>query len=171
MSAEAIPAPLPNIEKQHFRRICGRFASGITIATVLDVTGRSHGMTANSFTSVSLVPPLILFCVDHRSKLLECFRQSNYFGINILHQRQRQLSERFAGTGYDRFEGMEWYPGQTGVPLFPHSLATMECKQADIVQAGDHDIVIGEVVHATCGDGEPLIYFGSQYRDLQVNGA
>ena len=167
MSVEAAPPPLSKIEKQHFRRVCGTFATGITIATVLDPEGRSHGMTANSFTSVSLAPPLLLVCVDHRSKLLECFRQNTHFGINVLDQSQRHLSERFAGSGYDRFEGVEWYPGQTGVPLLPDALATIECKRVHLVTVGDHDIVIGEVVHASCREGEPLVYFGSKYRQLQ----
>jgi|SRR5579863_4698741 len=170
MSVETAAPQLSRIEKQHFRRVCGKFASGITIATVLDLEGKSHGMTANSFTSVSLVPPLLLICVDHRSKLLECFRRNDYYGINILDQSQRHLSDRFAGSGYDRFEGVEWYPGRTGVPLLPNALATIECKRVEMVMAGDHDIVIGEVFHATCRDGEPLVYFGSQYRQLETNG-
>jgi flavin reductase (DIM6/NTAB) family NADH-FMN oxidoreductase RutF len=167
MSVEAVSPPLLKIDKQQFRKVCSTFATGITVATVLDPAGKSHGMTANSFTSVSLVPPLLLVCVDHRSKLLECFRQNGHFGINILHQSQRQLSDRFAGSGYDRFEGVDWYPGQTGVPLLPDALATIECKRVQLVTAGDHDIVIGEVVHATCREGEPLLYFGSKYRQLQ----
>ncbi|HUJ22195.1 MAG TPA: flavin reductase family protein [Bryobacteraceae bacterium] len=167
MAAETAPAQLSKIEKQHFRRVCSKFASGITVATVLDSAGKSHGLTANSFTSVSLTPPLLLICVDHRSALLEHFRQNDHFGINILHQNQRHLSERFAGSGYDRFEGVNWYAGETGVPLLPDVLATIECRRVNLVTAGDHDIIIGEVVHANCCDGEPLLYFGSQYRQLQ----
>lgn len=167
MSLGTVPPPSSNVEKQHFRRICAKFATGITVATVLDSAGCPHGMTANSFTSVSLVPPLLLVCVDHRSKLLECFRHNLHFGINVLDQSQRHHSERFAGSGYDRFEGVEWYAGRTGVPLLPNALATIECKRVKMVTAGDHDIVIGEVVHAICRDGEPLVYFGSQYRQLQ----
>src|SRR5712692_3461829 len=132
MSVETPNAQLSSIDKQHFCRVCGKFASGITISTVLDAAGRAQGMTANSFTSVSLVPPLLLICVDHRSKLLECFRERNHFGINVLHQSQRYLSERFAGRGYDRFEGVDWYPGQTGAPLLPNALATIECRRVEM---------------------------------------
>ena len=169
MSSNASPTtPIegPILEKQLFRRVCGRFASGITITTVLDATGAVHGLTANSFTSVSLAPPLVLVCVDHRTKVLEHFRHNSHFGINILSEHQRPLSDRFAGSGYDRFEGVEWYPGQTGVPLLPGVLAALECSRVKMVPAGDHDILIGQVVHAQCHDGEPLIYFGSQYRHL-----
>jgi flavin reductase (DIM6/NTAB) family NADH-FMN oxidoreductase RutF len=165
MSSQPLPA-LSKIEKQHFRRICGKFASGITIATVLDQAGACHGMTANSFTSVSLAPPLVLICVDHRARIREYFRSSEHFGINILGAGQQHLSDRFAGSGYDRFEGVDWNPGQTGVPLLPDALATIECARVNLVTAGDHDIVIGEVLHANCQDGEPLVFYGSQYRCL-----
>jgi flavin reductase (DIM6/NTAB) family NADH-FMN oxidoreductase RutF len=164
MSSHA--STLSKIEKQHFRRVCGKFASGITIATVVDPAGASHGMTANSFTSVSLTPPLVLICVDHRAKMLEYFRTSEYFGINILHADQRHLSEKFAGSGYDRFQGVEWSPGQTGVPLLAGVLASLECLRTGVFTAGDHDILLGEVTHANYQDGNPLVYFSSQYRQL-----
>src|SRR5580700_7149075 len=116
MATESPQPALSKIEKQQFRRICGKFASGITIATVLDADGACHGMTANSFTSVSLVPPLVLICVDHRARIREHFRIGAHFAINILGADQKALSDRFAGSGYDRFEGINWYAGHTGVP-------------------------------------------------------
>jgi flavin reductase (DIM6/NTAB) family NADH-FMN oxidoreductase RutF len=158
--------PLSRIEKQQFRRICGKFASGITVVTVQDASGAAHGMTANSFTSVSLVPPLVLVCVDRNAIILEHFHISAHFGINILSASQRQLSDQFAGRGYDRFEGVAWYAGQTGVPLLPDVLATLECSRWKVVTAGDHDLVIGEVLHANCQDGDPLVFYSSQYRSL-----
>jgi len=158
--------PLSRIEKQQFRRICGKFASGITVVTVRDASGVLHGMTANSFTSVSLVQPLVLVCVDQNSMVLEHFRNSPNFGINILSAGQRALSERFAGKGYDRFQGVAWFEGQTGVPLLPDVLATLECSRWDVVTAGDHDIIIGEVLHANGRDGDPLVFYGSEYRRL-----
>jgi flavin reductase (DIM6/NTAB) family NADH-FMN oxidoreductase RutF len=160
------PPAMSKMEKQQFRRICGKFASGITVATVRDAAGAAHGMTANSFTSVSLAPPLVLVCVDHRTRVLEHFRASEYFGINILGAGQRHLSDKFAGRGYDRFEGVEWYAGQTGAPLLPEVLATIECARVNVVTAGDHDIVIGEVLHADCLDGDPLVFYCSEYRSL-----
>jgi len=165
MPSEPMPA-MSRIEKQEFRRLCGKFASGITVATVLDAAGAPHGMTANSFTSVSLTPPLVLVCVDHRARILEHFRIGEYFGVNILSAGQRHFSDKFAGSGYDRFEGVDWYAGQTGVPLLPDVLATIECARMKVVTAGDHDIVIGEVLHANCQDGDPLVFYGSQYRCL-----
>jgi flavin reductase (DIM6/NTAB) family NADH-FMN oxidoreductase RutF len=165
MSSQATPG-LSKIDKQHFRRICGKFASGITVATVLDPNGACHGMTANSFTSVSLTPPLVLVCVDHRARILAHFRASDHFGVNILGAGQRHLSDKFAGSGYDRFEGVEWFAGKTGVPLLPEVLATLECARVNVVTAGDHDILIGEVLHADCCDGDPLVFYSSQYHSL-----
>ena len=157
---------MSQIDKREFRHILGKFSSGITIATVLDADGACHGMTANSFTSVSLTPPLVLICVDHRARIREHFRIGAHFGINILSASQKSLSDRFAGSGYDRFEGIAWHAGETGVPLLPDVLATLECARVDVVTAGDHDIVIGEVLHAGCREGEPLVFYGGQYRIL-----
>ena len=158
--------PMSSIDNQQFRRICGKFASGITVTTVRDAAGVPHGMTASSFTSVSLTPPLVLVCVDHRASILEHFRIGQHFGINILNAGQRHLSEKFAGKGFDRFAGVAWRPGHTGVPLLEDVLATIECARVNIVTAGDHDIMIGEVLHADCHEGDPLVFYGSQYRSL-----
>jgi flavin reductase (DIM6/NTAB) family NADH-FMN oxidoreductase RutF len=158
---------LPSLEPRLFRRVCSRFASGVTIISVIDSAGVPHGMTASSFTSVSLDPPLILVCVRSGSKFLEACNSSDHFAVSILDETQRSLSERFAGAGYDRFDGVTWNPGATGVPLFPGVLATMECARFRTISAGDHDILIGKVLHAKWKEGEPLIHFGSQYRALE----
>lgn len=157
----------PTLEPRQFRRVCSRFASGVTILTVVDADGVPHGMTASSFTSVSLNPPLILICVGSGARFLEVFRSAEHFGVNILDETQRRLSERFAGSGYDRFEGVDWTPGATGVPLFPGVLATLECAPFRSLTAGDHEILIGNVLHANWKEGEPLVHFGSQYRALE----
>ena len=157
---------MSKIQRQQFRRIFGKFASGITVLTVRDVRGHSHGMTANSFTSVSMTPPLVLICVDHRARILEHLRTGQNFGINILSASQKHLSEKFAGSSRDRFAGVDWYPGRTGVPLLADVLATIECAREQVVTAGDHDVVIGKVLFADCHDGEPLVFYSSQYRAL-----
>jgi flavin reductase (DIM6/NTAB) family NADH-FMN oxidoreductase RutF len=135
---------------------------------VKDSSGVLHGMTASSFTSVSLRPPLILVCVGSGTRILEAFESSDHFCVNILCESQRSLSERFAGTGYDRFEGIDWHSGLTGSPLLPGVLATVECARFRTFNAGDHDILIGEVLHADCRDGEPLVHYASQYRGLEA---
>jgi len=154
------------VTSEEFRRACGRFATGVTIASVLDPQGVPHGLTVSSFTSVSLSPPLILICLGHEVTIIEIFRASRYFGINVLAKEQRGLSERFARKGEDRFNGLEWQRGETGVPLLTGTLASIECAIEQRFTAGDHDILIGEMVSARVADGEPLIHFASQYRTL-----
>jgi flavin reductase (DIM6/NTAB) family NADH-FMN oxidoreductase RutF len=157
-------APVTGAE---FRRACGRFATGVSIATVVDHSGVPHGLTVNSFSSVSLEPPLILICIGHAVSFRRHFLDAAYFGINVLADTQQELSERFARRGEDRFGGIDWHPGVTGVPLIPGMLAHIECAQYQRVPMGDHDIFVGEMVHACVYEGEPLIYFASTYRKLE----
>jgi flavin reductase (DIM6/NTAB) family NADH-FMN oxidoreductase RutF len=166
MSSEGFrePAELPT--SGEFKQACGRFATGITIASVIDAQGTPHGLTVNSFTSVSLDPPLISICLGHAVSLIEIFRAASYFGINVLEESQRALSERFARRGQDRFEGIEWQTGANGVPLIAGVLAAMECRVVERIQAGDHDIFVAQMVTARVAEGKPLVYFASAYRQL-----
>ena len=157
--------PLPLIEQQLFRRVCGKFATGITILTVCDADGAPHGMTANSFTSVSLDPPMILVCIDRKARIFNQFVDGARFAVNVLHEGQKELSTCFARKE-DRFEGIEWSPGETGAPILPDVLATLECSVAQIVEAGDHIVVVGNVSHATWREGRPLLFFNSSYQAL-----
>src|SRR5436305_10419495 len=106
---------IPAIEQQLFRRVCSKFATGITVLTVCDENG-PQGMTANSFTSVSLDPPMILVCIDLKASILNRFVAGTRFAVNVLHQDQKDLSATFARNGCDRFQGIEWRPGETGAP-------------------------------------------------------
>jgi flavin reductase (DIM6/NTAB) family NADH-FMN oxidoreductase RutF len=153
--------------ERQFRLACGRYSTGIVIATVLDSEGEPHGITINSFTSVSLAPPLILLCLDHKTRVLEHFQPGKHFGINVLNEFQREISDHFASHKRERFNGVEWKPGGTGVPMLPHGLAFLECRVRNSVPAGDHDIVIGEVLEARVEEGKPLIYFAGSYRKLE----
>jgi flavin reductase (DIM6/NTAB) family NADH-FMN oxidoreductase RutF len=166
MSSEKLPKPLAAVASEEFRRACGRFATGVTIASVVDGLGVPHGLTVSSFSSVSLDPPLILICLGHEVTSVEAFRHAKYFGINVLGEDQRALSERFARKGHDRFGGLDWHAGETGVPLLAGVLAHMECAVTQRVTAGDHDIFIGEMLSARVHKGEPLIHFSSRYRKL-----
>ena len=160
-------ASLRRVDSTLYRRACARFATGITVVTVVDSGGHPHGLTVNSFTSVSLAPPLILICLDHRARVTQFFHPGKHFGINVLNEAQREISDYFASTKRDRFNGVEWKPGGTGVPLLPHGLAFFECAVRNKVPAGDHEIVIGEVVEARAEEGRPLIYYASGYRKLE----
>jgi flavin reductase (DIM6/NTAB) family NADH-FMN oxidoreductase RutF len=166
MSSERYPGRGAPVTSEEFRRACGRFATGVTIASVLDAKGAPHGLTVSSFTSVSLHPPLILICLGHEVAAIHHFRAATHFGINILGEDQRALSDRFARKGHDRFTGVAWQPGVTGVPLLPDVLAAIECSVHRILPMGDHDILVGEMVRAHVHDGSPLLYFSSGYRKL-----
>ena len=150
-----------------FRRACSRFATGIAVTTTIGPGGEPHGLTVNSFTSVSLDPPTVLVCVDHRCNILQHFRANPYFGVNVLAADQQELSVRFAERVGDRFDGIGWRRGESsGVPLLDGSLAAFECKVSRIVESGDHAVFFGEVVAAEAGVGNPLLYFGGRYERL-----
>jgi flavin reductase (DIM6/NTAB) family NADH-FMN oxidoreductase RutF len=169
MSSEELWERGVGVANEEFRRACGRFATGVTIASVVDAQGTPHGLTVSSFTSVSLDPPLILICLGHRVSVMDAFRASAHFGINVLAENQRDLAERFARQGQDRFDGLKWRRGKTGVPLLPGVLAAIECAVRQRFTAGDHDILVGEMVRARVADGAPLIHFASHYRRLALD--
>ena len=166
MSSERHAGHEKPVTGDEFRKACGRFATGVTIASVMDTKGTPHGLTVSSFTSVSLNPPLILICLGHAVAAIHHFRSATHFGINVLAEDQRPLSDHFARKGHDRFESTEWYPGATGVPLIPGVLAAIECAVHRIVPMGDHDILVGEMIHAHVREGQPLLYWSSAYRHL-----
>lgn len=149
-----------------FRLACGRFATGVAIATTIDSSGSPCGLTISSFSSVSLDPPLVLFCIDRASQVLPAFEACNSFVINILDQSQRDLSERFATRQRDRFSGLDFRRGASGAPVIPHSLALIECRRHAVLDGGDHRIFLGEVLSVQVREGDPLLYFASRYRHL-----
>jgi flavin reductase (DIM6/NTAB) family NADH-FMN oxidoreductase RutF len=168
MSSEVFTGRPSSVSSELFRRACGRFPSGVTIATVFDGEGQPHGLTVSSFTSVSLEPPLISICLGHAVSLIDTFRAANFFGINVLADEQRHLSERFARKGHDRFQGIAWTPGEHGAPLIDGVLAAIECQVEQRIPVGDHDIFIGRMVAARVHDGAPLIHFCGAYRKLSL---
>lgn len=154
------------IDAALYRKTCSLFATGITVIATVDAEGRPHGMTVNSFSSVSLDPPLVLVCIDLKNAMLGHFLTTAWFSVNILNEDQQEVSRRFSSAAQKRFEGMEWTPGESGAPLLPGSLAQMECLLTKTFEAGDHAVLIGEVRRAACREGAPLVYFGSAYRAL-----
>jgi flavin reductase (DIM6/NTAB) family NADH-FMN oxidoreductase RutF len=108
----------------------------------------------------------VLVCLGHEVTVIDAFRGAQHFGINVLGEDQQELSERFARRGADRFDGLAWIAGQTGVPLIPGALAAMECRVHQRFVSGDHDIFVGEMLRSQVIEGEPLIYFASRYRGL-----
>jgi flavin reductase (DIM6/NTAB) family NADH-FMN oxidoreductase RutF len=168
MSSEGFTGRAAPVSSQEFRAACGRFATGVTIATVLDSERQPHGLTVSSFTSVSLDPPLISICLGHAVTAIDLFREANFFGINILDEDQQAISERFARKGLDRFDGVGWTLGEYGVPLIEGVLAGIECQAERRITAGDHDIFVGRMVATRVRDGAPLLHFSGEYRKLQL---
>ena len=166
MSSNPSRVPRKGVAPEDFLRACAQFATGVAITTVLDGAGAPHGMTVNSFTSVSLIPPLVLVCIDHKAGIRNLLLKTEFFAINVLRENQQQLSMQFARPGEDRFGTVEWFPGETGVPLIPGALATLECSVFERIESGDHTVMIGEVVSAVRHEGRPLLYFSSSYQTL-----
>jgi flavin reductase (DIM6/NTAB) family NADH-FMN oxidoreductase RutF/pimeloyl-ACP methyl ester carboxylesterase len=149
------------------RDAMGCFATGITIVTAIDEGGKPVGLTANSFTSVSLDPPLLLVCIANTAGTAPVLRAAASFGVNVLQIGQQPASNRFAGKGEDRFAATAWGPGETGVPLLDGSLVSFECKRHAVHEAGDHFLLIGDVVRAQFEPRrDPLLYFRGKYRRL-----
>lgn len=149
------------------RDAMGCFATGITIVTALDNAGTPVGLTANSFTSVSLDPPLLLVCIANTAGTAPALRDAQHFGVNVLQIGQQPTSNRFAAKGEDRFADQPWAPGQTGVPLLGGSLVSFECQHESLHDAGDHFILVGRVVRAQFEPHrDPLLYFRGKYRRL-----
>jgi flavin reductase (DIM6/NTAB) family NADH-FMN oxidoreductase RutF len=162
------PAP-PALEpagSDVYRRVCGRFATGVTVISVLDAEGRPLGVTINSFASVSLDPPLVMVSINLSNSMLEHFLRSSHFAVNVLAHDQEHHSRRFAKHAADRFQGVEWQSAESGAPLIEGALAHLECSRARWFEAGDHAVLIGQVVRAGCRDGRPLLFFQSNYVSL-----
>jgi flavin reductase (DIM6/NTAB) family NADH-FMN oxidoreductase RutF len=156
-----------------FRKALGQFPTGVTVVTVEREPGLVHGMTANSFTSVSLHPRLISICVDHRAKLLPLLQKKKRFGVSVLKDSQEAISEYFAkreqsAEAEQRLSiRYHWTPG--GIPVLEGALLHLTCNLVDSHITGDHTVFIGEVETAAVHDGEPLLFFRGEYRALAGN--
>lgn len=150
-------------EERDFRNALGRFATGITVITTLGPNGKPEGLTANSFSAVSLSPPLVLWCLGKHAASLAAFRDCSYFAINILESGQRALSHRFATPAEDKFAGLDWVAGIAGIPVLTGSLARFECRNAEQYDGGDHTIFIGAVERYSHTDGDPLLFNAGKY--------
>jgi flavin reductase (DIM6/NTAB) family NADH-FMN oxidoreductase RutF len=162
----AIPE-IESIDPWFYRRTCAQFATGVTVVTTLDSEGHPHGMTVNSFSSVSLEPPLVLVGIDLRNAILGHFISTSWFAINILAEHQEELSRRFSSASENRFHNLTWEEGIAGVPLLEGVLGRMECAVVRRFDAGDHAILVGEVKRAEYRDGRPLVFWDSSYQTLR----
>jgi flavin reductase len=156
-----------------FRKALGQFPTGVTVVTVERGPGRVHGMTANSFTSVSLHPMLIVICVDHRAKMLPLLKEKRRFGISVLKADQEAISEYFAkreqSVEAEQRLSIRYHWTSGGIPVLKGALLHLTCSLVASHIAGDHTLFIGEVETAAIHDGEPLLFFRGEYRALAGN--
>lgn len=156
-----------SISKNEFRAALGRFASGVTVVTTRDKSGRLHGITVSAFSSVSLEPPMVLVCIEKSAGSHRAFGESTFFNVNILDESQQHFSDLFASHLPDKFAGVEYIENSSGLPLLKNALVHLECRLVYAHEGGDHTIFVGEVQAAAAGDGKPLIYFHGAYRKLE----
>ena len=156
-----------SVDPDEFRSVLGRFASGVAVLTARNSRGLDHGMTVSAFCSLSLVPPLVLACIDRSADMHDVLRDATHFGISILEEGQEALSRRFAELPSNRFDGVGYSRGETGAILLDDALAHLECRRIDRHDAGDHTIYIGEVERAEAMPGRPLLYYRGGYAQLE----
>ena len=154
------------IEKTELRRVMGHFATGVTVITTRDEHGHPFGLTANAVSSVSLVPPLILICVDKKADTYPYFDRSQVFTVNILSEGQEAISRRFATSGIEKFEGIGYRKNEIGCAVLDDAVAHLDCRIVDTVDAGDHTVYLGEVEGADAAEQPPLLFFRGGYRKL-----
>ncbi len=156
---------MADIDPIEFRYAAGQFMTGVTAVTTIDGAGEPAGLTVNSFTSVSLDPPMVLVCIGNETSTVEAFKAGKGFVVHVLSAAQKDVSMQFAAKGIDRFEGLEVSEGYNGLPVLAGALATFECSNAHVYEGGDHLIFVGEVQRLTTGDTDapPLGYFRGRY--------
>lgn len=155
------------ISAEQFRNVLGHFATGVTVVTTRLASGERWGFTVNSFTSVSLNPPLILVCVDHATESFQAMRRAEYFAVNFLAEDQESVSRLFASRSQDRFREIASSEGPRGSPLLAGCLGFVECRQIASHAAGDHTILVGEVLEAKASGGHPLLFYRGSYARLE----
>ncbi|MEZ5779917.1 MAG: flavin reductase family protein [Paracoccaceae bacterium] len=161
------PGPDPD-NARAFRAALGHYATGVTVVTAVGARG-PVGITANSFTSVSLDPPLVLWCPARTSERFDAFVAAKRYAIHILAADQLALCRRFAREG-GNFGGLETSETPEGLPLLPGCLARFDCEAHAVHDGGDHAILVGRVTRAAIGGGEPLIFWGGRYGDFLHHG-
>lgn len=156
----------PPVDHARFRETLSRFATGLTVVSAMD-RDQPVGLAVNSFTSVSLDPPLIAFCAAHTSTTWPKVRAAGGFCVNVLSEDQEQVARAFAVSGGDKFQGLGWRPSPGGWPLIEGVLAWIDCRIETMYPAGDHVIVVGRVIELDAeGNRGPMVFFASDYRTL-----
>ena len=165
------PAPMAPEAKRGLRDAFGRFATGVTVVTTRQPDGTPRGFTANSFTSVSLDPPLLLVCIGKAAQSCDTFAACAHFTVNILAEDQKEVSGLFASQSAQKFDMASWHPNAQDMPVIDGALASFGCARHRLVDAGDHLILIGRVLDFETSDGNPLGYYQGAYFDLGLDRA
>lgn len=155
-----------NSEK--FKKALGLFATGVTVITGSTPNGKPVGLTANSFTSVSLKPPMILVCLGNKTRCIKAFTEGERFVVNILKENQRVLSDMFAGPQKNKFKNQPYVTWKSNCPILSGCLVNLECLRVNVFEAGDHIILLGEVERIEYStNGRPLLYYKSEYLQIE----
>ncbi len=158
---------MPPIDSARYRQVLGHFATGVTVITAMH-DGQPVGMAANSFTSVSLDPPLVAFCAAHASTTWPLIQAGGHYCVNVLSDKQEEICRRFAAKDTDRFLGVGWKPAESGCPILEDVLAWIDCVIDAEHAAGDHVIVVGRVIGMdVADDGRPLLFYRGGYGNLE----
>ena len=156
-------APVNWSEEHDYRKSFGRFPTGVTVITTCTPEGRPIGMTVNSFSSVSMDPPMILWSLQTSSKSRDFYRYAECFAVHILSAPQEDVSRVFCSRLEDRFEGLDWEKGAGGAPILKGCSAVIECKRGEVVTWGDHDVISGLVLRHAYTDDAPLAFLAGRY--------
>jgi flavin reductase (DIM6/NTAB) family NADH-FMN oxidoreductase RutF len=151
-------------DRRDYRRALGQFATGVTVVTACTPDGRNIGMTVNSFSSVSLNPPLILWSLSRQAQSFSDFTTITHFAVNVLEAKQHHLSRQFSTPVPDKYAGVDFVKGKAGVPILNGVIAQFICRKVRQVDGGDHLIFLGEVEEYRYNDGEPLVFHSGRYR-------
>ena len=162
-SATRAPMPGDAQARSSLRHTLSRYATGVAVVTTMDNTGTPRGLTVNSFTSVSLDPPLVLWCLHRDSASHAAFLSAGGYAVNVLRSSQEGVARRFAGSHTNRFAGLAWHLGQAGLPVLDDALAHLLCRTHRRIELGDHLVIVGEVVSHEAGTGEPLVFHDHRY--------
>ena len=154
------------IDPRDFRNALGTFATGVTIITASAPDGKPYGLTCNSFASVSLNPPLVLWSLVVYSSSLTVFQNATHFAVNILGVSQQALANKFAKAGEDKFAGVDWSPGLGNAPVLTDSVANFQCRSVNRYYGGDHVIFLGAVEAYSYSGKEPLLFARGKYAQL-----
>ncbi len=159
-----------SIDASEFKNALKLWASGVTVVTAQSESQGLKGMTATSFSSVSMEPPQILVCLNQATDTGAVVLEQQQFAVNILSAEQQEVSNQFAGGSSQeaRFASLNWESGENGAPILNDALASLECKVVHTLLAGTHWIIVGEVQKVICRSGEPLLYYSGAYRQLAV---